>query len=126
MASSSFKQLCRGPGVEKYKVVVQTMPIGPGRFPAARHVDDEIEYLRSYLFYRGLALRDAPRVDVDEVGPLARESRIRADLDHWRHREAIGCSPAGGKYLQVDARGELERAADKVAGGSGGEEKAAL
>ena len=83
-----------------------------------------MEQFPTQFFDARTACGDAPGVDVDQVGPTLGQFAARAHLDHRRHGQPVGRASARGEHMQVHAGGQLQGAADKVAGRGGAEDQA--
>src|SRR2546427_6392067 len=58
--------------------------------------------------------------------PAPRQVAARGHLDHGHLGQAVGRAPARGEHMQVHAGGQLQRAADEIAGRRGRIDQAAL
>ena len=101
------------------------MLLGPGA-AAAGNFQQAVEEQPADFFDGGRAVGDDTGVDVHEVEPAPRQFAARGDLDDRAGGQAVGRAAAGGENMQVHAGGELQGAADEVAGGGGGKDQAAL
>ena len=88
---------------------------GPG-LAAACHVEHETEEFPADVLDRCIAGRDAAGVNVDQIVPALLQLAARRDLDDRHGGKPVGRAAAGGEDVQRHAGGQLQRAADKIAG----------
>ena len=79
-----------------------------------------MEHLPAHVFNRFAAICDGSSVDVHQIVPAACQVAAGGDLDDGAFSQAVGRAAPGGEDVQIHTGGQLQRAANEVAGGGGG------